>query len=70
MGLTPALPDLLLPSALSVKLLPAFLPQNNLFCHPDSWGLKGKSCIFGESLFVFPVTSLFNEQGRQLWHNC
>lgn len=66
---TPALPHLLLPSASSVKLLPAFLPQNNLFCHPDSWGLKGKSSLFRESLFVFPVTSLFNGQRSQLWHS-
>lgn len=66
---TPALPHPLLQSALLVKLLPAFLPRNNLFCHPDSWGLKGKTSVFRESIFVFPVTSLFNKQGSQLWHN-
>lgn len=66
---TPALPHLLLPGAFLVKLLPAFLPRNNLFCCPDSWGLKGKSSTFRESLFVFPVSSLLNEQGSQLWHN-
>lgn len=35
---TPALPHLLLPRALLVKLFPAFLPQNNLFCRPHAWG--------------------------------
>lgn len=46
---TPALPHLLLPGALLVKLLPAFLPQNNLFCLPGSWGLKGKSVCSGRA---------------------
>lgn len=66
---TTTLPHLLLPGALLAKLLPAFLPQNNLFCYPDSLGLKGKTSTFKESFFVFLVTSMVTERRSQLWHN-
>lgn len=65
---TPPLPHLLLSGALLPKLLPAFLPQNNFFCSPDSPGLKGKTNTFKESFFVLPVTFVVPERGSQLWH--
>lgn len=66
---TPTLPHLLLLGAALAKLLPALLPQNSLFCCPDSLGLKGKTSTFKKSLFVFLVTSMVTERGSQLWHN-
>lgn len=42
---TPPVPALLLPADLSAKLLPAVLPQNNLFCCLDSPGLEGKPSV-------------------------